>query len=256
MADTAEAHLALGDVPARQLANATKTAPTMGSISPRWLVYLLPWVAVESGIYRLNKVKDESRVLTACSQLEDERDLPETFVDYEEEAREYYLRSVTTVVDVHTRVSDLYSQPFDQVKQQLRLTIETASIGDAVGLGAAIDYLQRAGIGNVARYEHELLAYATDALLGVPGLRLFGTAPEKASVLSFTLDGIDDAEVGKALDADGIAVRTGHHCAQPVVRRFGRESMVRASLAFYNTREDVDALAGSLRTIVDWGGRR
>jgi hypothetical protein len=125
MAETVAAHSALGDVAARQLANATKTAPTMLSISPRWLVHLMPWVAVEAGIYRLNKVKDETRVLTSCSQLEDERELPETFVDYEESAREYYLSSVTTVVDVHTRVSDLYSYPHDQIKQQLRLAIET-----------------------------------------------------------------------------------------------------------------------------------
>jgi hypothetical protein len=124
MASTTEAHLALGDVAARQLANAQKTAPTMLSISPRWLVHLLPWVGVEAGIYRLNKVRDESRVLTACSQR-DERDLPETFVDYDETPREYYLSSVTTVVDVHTRVSDLYSYPYDQIKQQLRLAIET-----------------------------------------------------------------------------------------------------------------------------------
>jgi len=121
----AEAHLALGDVAARQLANAQKTAPTMLSITPRWLVHLLPWVGVEAGIYRLNKVRDESRVLTACSQLEEEQELPETFVDYEEQPREYYLSSVTTVVDIHTRISDLYSHPYDQVKEQLRLTIET-----------------------------------------------------------------------------------------------------------------------------------
>jgi hypothetical protein len=125
MATTVEPHLALGDVAARQLANAQKTAPTMLSITPRWLVHVLPWVAVEAGIYRLNKVKDESRVITACSQREDERELPETFVDYEEQPREYYLSSVTTVVDVHTRVSDLYSSPHDQIKQQLRLAIET-----------------------------------------------------------------------------------------------------------------------------------
>ncbi len=125
MATTAEPHLALGDVAARQLANAQKTAPTMLSITPRWLVHLLPWVPVEAGIYRVNKVKDESRVTTACSQLEDERELPETFVDYVEHPREYYLSSVTTVVDVHTRVSDLYSRPHDQIKEQLRLAIET-----------------------------------------------------------------------------------------------------------------------------------
>ena len=104
---TAEPHLALGDVAARQLANAQKTAPTMLSITPRWLVHLLPWVGVEAGIYRLNKVRDESRVTTACSERETERELPETFVDYEEEPREYYLSSVTSVIDVHTRVSDL-----------------------------------------------------------------------------------------------------------------------------------------------------
>jgi len=125
MAETAEVHSALGDVAARQLANATKTAPTMLSISPRWLVHLLPWVGVEAGIYRVNKVKDETRILTACSQMEEELELPDTYVDYDEHAREYFLSSVTTVVDVHTRVSDLYSYPHDQIKQQLRLAIET-----------------------------------------------------------------------------------------------------------------------------------
>jgi len=125
MASTAEPRLALGDVAARQLANAQKTAPTMLSITPRWLVHLLPWVAVEAGIYRLNRVKDESRVVTACSEREDERELAETFVDYEENPREFYLSSVTAVVDVHTRVSDLYSSPHDQIKEQLRLAIET-----------------------------------------------------------------------------------------------------------------------------------
>ena len=124
MAGNQQVQLALGDVAARQLANATKTVPQLSSITPRWLVHLLPWVGVEAGIYRLNKVKDESRVLTACSQ-KDERELPETFVDYEENPREYYLSAVTTVVDVHTRVSDLYSSPHDQIKEQLRLTIET-----------------------------------------------------------------------------------------------------------------------------------
>jgi Phage capsid-like protein len=116
--------LALSDEAARQLANATKTVPMMSTITPRWLTRLLPWVGVEAGIYRLNKVKDESRVLVACS-LRDERDLPETFVDYEETPREYMLSAVTTIVDVHTRVSDLYSVPHDQIGEQLRLAIET-----------------------------------------------------------------------------------------------------------------------------------
>jgi hypothetical protein len=124
MADHQTIQLALGDAAARQLANATKTVPQLATITPRWLVHLLPWVGVEAGIYRLNKVKDASRVLTACSQR-DERDLPETFVDYDENPREYFLSAVTTVVDVHTRVSDLYGSPHDQIKEQLRLAIET-----------------------------------------------------------------------------------------------------------------------------------
>jgi len=124
MAELEQRQLALGDVAARQLANATKTVPQMLSITPRWLVHFLPWVGVEAGIYRLNRVKDESRVLTACSQ-KDERELPETFVDYDENPREYFLSAVTTTVDIHTRVSDLYSSPHDQIQQQLRLATET-----------------------------------------------------------------------------------------------------------------------------------
>ncbi|MGZ8244919.1 family 2A encapsulin nanocompartment shell protein [Methylomagnum sp.] len=124
MAEIETQQLALSDAAARQLANATKTVPQLPTITPRWLVHFLPWVGVEAGIYRLNRVKDESRVLTACSQR-DERDLPETFVDYDENPREYFLSAVTTTVDIHTRVSDLYSSPHDQIKEQLRLAIET-----------------------------------------------------------------------------------------------------------------------------------
>jgi hypothetical protein len=124
MTENQAVQLALGDVAARQLANATKTVPQLLPITPRWLVHFLPWVGVEAGIYRLNRVKDESRVLTACSQ-KDERELPETFVDYEENPREYFLSAVTTTVDIHTRVSDLYSSPHDQIQQQLRLATET-----------------------------------------------------------------------------------------------------------------------------------
>ncbi len=124
MAENTTPQLALGDVAARQLANATKTVPQMSTITPRWLPRMLPWVGVEAGIYRLNRVKDASRVLVACSRR-DERDLPETFVDYDEAPREYMLSAVTTIVDIHTRVSDLYSIPHDQISEQLRLTIET-----------------------------------------------------------------------------------------------------------------------------------
>ncbi|CAG9933240.1 family 2A encapsulin nanocompartment shell protein [Candidatus Nitrotoga arctica] len=116
--------LALGDVAARTLANATKTVPQLSTITPRWLAHMLNWVPLEAGIYRVNKVKDASRVTVACSQR-DERELPQTFVDYEEWGREYMLSAVNTVVDVHTRVSDLYSSPHNQIREQLRLTIET-----------------------------------------------------------------------------------------------------------------------------------
>jgi cysteine desulfurase / selenocysteine lyase len=127
-----------------------------------------------------------------------------------------------------------------------RFEAGTGSIADAVGLGAAIDYVQRLGLPNIARYEHDLLAYATEGLLSVPGLRLVGTAKEKASVLSFVLDGFRTEDVGAALNREGIAVRAGHHCAQPIHRRFGLESTVRASLALYNTCEEVDALVAAL----------
>lgn len=123
-----------------------------------------------------------------------------------------------------------------------RFEAGTGSIADAVGLGAALDYLQRIGMVNVARHEHELLIYATQALSRIPGLRQIGTAKEKAGVLSFVLDGFRTEDVGAALNREGIAVRSGHHCAQPILRRFGLESTVRPSLALYNTCEDIDAL--------------
>ncbi len=122
----------------------------------------------------------------------------------------------------------------------------TGSIADAVGLGAAIDYITRLGMVNIARYEHDLLQYGIETLQRIPGLHLIGTAREKASVLSFVLDGFTTEEVGKALSQEGIAVRSGHHCAQPILRRYGLESTVRPSLAFYNTCEEIDALAATV----------
>jgi cysteine desulfurase/selenocysteine lyase len=113
-------------------------------------------------------------------------------------------------------------------------------------LGAALDYVERIGMENIARYEHDLLVYATRGLLTVPGLKLIGTARDKASVLSFVLDGYRPEQVGKALNEEGIAVRSGHHCAQPILRRFGQEATVRPSLAFYNTCEEVDTLVAVL----------
>ena len=125
----------------------------------------------------------------------------------------------------------------------------TGNIADAVGLGAAIDYVQRIGMDNIARYEHDLLAYATHHLKPIAGVRLIGTAQDKASVLSFVLKGYTTEEVGKALNEEGIAVRTGHHCAQPILRRFGVETTVRPSLAFYNTCEEVDRFIAVIRRL-------
>jgi cysteine desulfurase/selenocysteine lyase len=127
-----------------------------------------------------------------------------------------------------------------------RFEAGTGNIADAVGLGAALDYLSRVGIENVERHEQGLLSHATEALLCVPGLTLIGTAREKAGVLSFVLDGFRSEDVGAALDREGIAVRAGHHCAQPALRRYGLESTVRPSLALYNTREEIDLLAAAL----------
>ncbi|SFE09205.1 cysteine desulfurase / selenocysteine lyase [Chitinophaga sp. CF118] len=127
-----------------------------------------------------------------------------------------------------------------------RFEAGTGNIADAVGLGAAIDYVSKLGIDNIALYEHYLLEYATPLLKQVPGLQLIGTAREKASVLSFILQGYSNDQVGQALNKEGIAVRTGHHCAQPILRRFGVESTVRPSLAFYNTCADVDLLVTTL----------
>jgi hypothetical protein len=123
MVEGKPAQLALGDKAARQLANATKSTPTLSTISPRWLTHLLQWVPVEAGIYRLNKVRNPQDVHVLCAER-DESELPTTFVDYEDAPREYFLSAVSTVLDVHTRISDLYSSPHDQIKEQLRLTIE------------------------------------------------------------------------------------------------------------------------------------
>ncbi len=141
---------------------------------------------------------------------------------------------------------------FDKTEYQdppARFEAGTGNIADAVGLGAAIEYLERIGMPNIARYEHDLLVYATRLLSDVPGLRIIGTAAEKAGVISFVLKDVPPEEVGRALNQEGIAVRAGHHCAQPILRRFGVEATVRPSLAFYNTFGDIDALADAVRRI-------
>jgi len=141
---------------------------------------------------------------------------------------------------------------FERTRYQpppMRFEAGTGNIADAVGLGAALDYVTAVGMPSIEAHEHELLVYATACLREVPGLRMIGTAPDKAGVLSFVLDGQRTEDVGGALDREGIAVRSGHHCAQPILRRFGLEATVRASLALYNTREDIDALAAALKRL-------
>ncbi len=130
-----------------------------------------------------------------------------------------------------------------------RFEAGTGNIADAVGLGAALEYVERIGIDAIGAYEHALLDYATEQLCTIKGLCLIGTARQKASVLSFVLEGYSTEEVGSELNRAGIAVRAGHHCAQPILRRFGLEKTVRASLAFYNTCEEVDKLVVVLRRL-------
>ncbi len=141
-------------------------------------------------------------------------------------------------------------------KAPWRFEAGTGNIADAAGLAAALDYLTRIGMANIDRYEHDLLAYATQAMQQVSGLHLIGTATEKASVLSFVLDGYEPVQVGTALNQEGIAVRAGHHCAEPILRRFGVSATVRPSLAFYNTCEEVDCLVAALHRLTANAGRR
>jgi cysteine desulfurase/selenocysteine lyase len=125
----------------------------------------------------------------------------------------------------------------------------TPSIAGGIGLGAAIDYMKRMDMQAVAAYEKELLTYATKKLSAIAGLRIIGTAKEKASVISFVLEGIHPHDIGTILDLEGVAIRTGHHCAQPVMRRFGIPATARASFAFYNTKEEVDVLVSAIEKV-------
>jgi cysteine desulfurase/selenocysteine lyase len=125
----------------------------------------------------------------------------------------------------------------------------TPNIAGAVGLAAALDYVEAAGRDRIAAHEHELLAYGTDALAQIQGLRLTGTAGEKAGILAFVLDGVHPHDIGTILDRQGVAIRTGHHCCQPLMDRLGVPATARASLALYNTRQDIDALAGAIEQV-------
>jgi cysteine desulfurase/selenocysteine lyase len=125
----------------------------------------------------------------------------------------------------------------------------TPDIAGAIGLGAALDYVGHLGLARIAAYEQELLAYASSAVASIEGVRILGTARRKASVISFVMEGIHPHDIGTIVDRDGVAIRTGHHCAQPVMERFGVPATARASLAMYNTREDIDALVGALARV-------
>ncbi len=125
----------------------------------------------------------------------------------------------------------------------------TPHIAGAIGLGVAIDYLTGIGMDTIARYEHELLTYATEKLEKISGLRIIGTAPEKAAVISFVMDNIHPHDIGTIVDGEGVAIRTGHHCCQPLMDRYNIPATARASLAFYNTREDIDRLAAAIEKV-------
>jgi cysteine desulfurase/selenocysteine lyase len=125
----------------------------------------------------------------------------------------------------------------------------TPNIAGAIGLGAALDYITGIGLDAIGAHEQDLLAYGTDMLASVPGVRMIGTASRKASILSFVMDQVHPHDIGTIVDREGVAIRTGHHCAQPVMERFGIAATARASLAMYNTREELDALGAALRKV-------
>ena len=130
-----------------------------------------------------------------------------------------------------------------------RFEAGTPSVGDVLGLGSAIDFMLSQGINNIAAHESDILRYATQQLSAIPGLRIFGTAPQKAGVVSFLLGNAHPYDVGTLLDKLGIAVRTGHHCTQPIMDRYGIPGTVRASFACYTSRQDIDALVSALNRI-------
>ncbi len=132
-----------------------------------------------------------------------------------------------------------------------KLEAGTPHIEGGIGLGRAIQYLESIGLENIAAYENELLDYATELIGGIKGVRIIGTAREKASVLSFVIDDIHPHDIGTILDQEGIAVRAGHHCAQPIMQRFNVPATARASFAFYNTKEEIDALANSIQRVIE-----
>jgi cysteine desulfurase / selenocysteine lyase len=125
----------------------------------------------------------------------------------------------------------------------------TPDIAGVIALGAAVEYLEHLGLEKIEQHEHELLAYATEKVSAIPGVKLIGTAKNKAGVLSFVMDGVHPHDIGTILDHEGIAIRTGHHCAQPVMQRFGIPATARASFGLYNTKEEIDVLIAGIKKV-------
>lgn len=132
-----------------------------------------------------------------------------------------------------------------------RFEAGTPNIAGTIGMGVGLDYAREVGLERIAEYEHTLLEYATEQFRGLPGVRLFGTAPKKSAILSFAVEGVHAHDVGTILNSEGVAVRTGHHCTMPVMERFGVPAMTRASLSFYNTRAEIDALVAAIGKVRD-----
>jgi cysteine desulfurase/selenocysteine lyase len=148
----------------------------------------------------------------------------------------------------------ILSVTFDKTKYNhlpYKFEAGTPHIEGVIGLGAGLDYVTSIGLGAIAAHEQDVLDHGTTVLTAIPGLRLIGTAREKAGVLSFELEGVHPHDIGTILDQEGIAIRTGHHCAQPVMDRFNVPATARASLAMYNTKEELDALAAGLRKVAE-----
>ena len=151
----------------------------------------------------------------------------------------------------------ILSVTFDRTtykKPPHRFEAGTPAIVEAIGLGAAVDYLEKVGLDWIETHEHELLVYATERLSAVPRLRLVGTAERKTAIASFLIDGVHPHDIGTILDQSGVAIRAGHHCAQPLMHRLGVAATARASFGIYNTFEDVDALADGLRVVLELFG--
>ncbi len=146
-------------------------------------------------------------------------------------------------------ITDVTFEKTQSAEAPMLFEAGTGNIADAVGLGAALEYLLAVGLDNVSRHEAELLRYTTRELGEIPGAHIIGNARDKAGVVSFVIDGFEVTQIGRHLASDGVAVRAGHHCAQPALRRFGLESTVRPSFALYNTYADIDALIASLRRL-------